>query len=154
MPSTHSMLFVVLAASSVVACKRSPAPFTDGEACNRIGALPGTKWTPADVDSCYLTYSSIGPNVRSCTDGCIRRSATAADFDDCRDDCTGAVYPSYMVCQKISMNDHHVDECRERHDALLAEAKDRYKCWSRCGRRAATALDAEACDRTCGVPEN
>ena len=147
------MLLVAAAASFIVACKRNPDPFTDGEACNKIGALPGTKWTPADVDDCYLTYSNLGLNVRLCTDECIRRSPNAADFEDCRDDCTGNVYPSFMVCQKIGSNDRLVDECRDKHEPLISEAKDRYKCWSRCGRRAANGIEAEACDRACGVPD-
>ena len=138
------MLLVAVAASFIVACKRNPDPFTDGEACNKIGALPGTKWTPADVDDCYLTYSNLGLNVRLCTDECIRRSPNAADFEDCRDDCTGNVYPSFMVCQKIASNDRLVDECRDKHEPLISEAKDRYKCWSRCGRRAANGIEAEA----------
>jgi len=147
------MLFAVCAASFVVACKHNPDPFTDAEACDRIAALSGSTWTAADKDKCYATYSEVGPNVRSCTDACIRKSATAADFEDCRDDCTGAVYPSFMVCQKITVDSRRFDACRDKHEPLISEARDRYKCWSRCGRRATTAVEADACDRTCGVPD-
>jgi hypothetical protein len=151
MSFARSMLLVVIAASLVVACKRDTGPLTDGEACDRIAALPGSTWTPADKDNCYLTYGVTGPSVRACSDNCVRRSKTAADFEDCRDDCTGAVYPSFMVCQKITSNGRHLDACREKHEPLISEAKDRYKCWSRCGRRAVNAIEAEACDQTCGV---
>jgi len=145
------MVLAVVAATFVVACRRSPDPLTDDEACDRIAELPGSTWSPADKDRCYVTYSEVGPNVRTCTDGCVRHSATAADFEDCRDDCTGAVYPSFMVCQKITVDGRRVDACRQKHDPLITEAKDRYKCWSRCGRRAATAAEAEGCDERCGV---
>lgn len=151
MSLAHSMLLAVSAASFVVACKRNTDPLTDSQACDRIAALSGSKWTPADTDNCYNTYSSVGPNVRTCTDGCVRRSKTAADFEDCRDDCTGAVYPSFMVCQKITADGRRLDACREKHEPLISEAVDRYKCWSRCGRRAGNAVEAEACDQTCGV---
>ena len=147
------MLLAGFAATLVVACRRKPAPLSDAEACDRIAELPGSTWTPADRDKCYLTYSETGPNVRACTDGCVRTSPTAADFDDCRDDCTGAVYPSFMVCQKIALDGRRVDACREKHDPLIMEAREIYKCWSRCGRRAPSALEAEACDRTCNVPD-
>jgi hypothetical protein len=153
MSLARSILLAAIAASFIVACKRSAAPLSDGEACDRIAALPGSKWTPADRDNCYLTYSNPGPNVRSCTDGCIRKGGSASDFEDCRDDCTGAVYPSFMVCQKITVNDRRMDACREKHEPLISEAKDRYKCWSRCGRRAENAIEAEACDQTCGVAD-
>jgi len=153
MSSAHPMLLAGLAASFVVACKHNTDPFTDAEACDRIAALSGSTWTPADQDRCYVTYSEVGPNVRACSDGCIRQSATAADFEDCRDDCTGAVYPSFMVCQKITTESRRFDACRDKHELLIGEAKDRYKCWSRCGRRAVSGAEAEACDRTCGVPD-
>ncbi len=149
----RSLLLACVAASFVVACRRNTEPLSDGEACDRIAELPGSTWSPADRDRCYLTYGETGPNVRACTDGCVRHSATAADFDDCRDDCTGAVYPSFMICQKISVDGRRVDTCRQKHDPLVVEAKDTYKCWSRCGRRAATGVEAEACDKTCGVPD-
>jgi hypothetical protein len=154
MSSARSILLAVLAALLVVACKRATDPLTDGEACDRIAALSGSTWSAADKDNCYLTYGVPGPAVRNCTDSCVRKSATAADFEDCRDDCTGAVYPSFMVCQKMTANNgRRFDACRDKHEPLLSEAKDRYKCWSRCGRRAANAVEAEACDRTCGVPD-
>jgi hypothetical protein len=153
MSIARSMLLAVVATSLVVACKRNTDPLTDGEACDRIAALPGSTWSPADTDNCYLTYGTVGPSVRACSDGCVRKSATAADFEDCRDDCTGAVYPSFMVCQKMTVNGGRFDACREKHEPLISEARDRYKCWSRCGRRAANAVEAEACDRTCGVPD-
>ena len=146
------MLFAGLAATVVVAC-RHDRPLSDGEACDRIAELPGSTWSPADRDKCYLTYGETGPNVRACTDGCVRKSATAADFEDCRDDCTGALYPSFMVCQKIAIDGKRVDACRQKHDPLMIEARDIYKCWSRCGRRAGTALEAEVCDRTCNVAD-
>lgn len=149
----RSLLLGLVATTFVVACRRKTAPLSDGEACDRIAGLNGSTWTPADKDRCYLTYSEVGPNVRACTDTCIRHSANAADFDDCRDDCTGTVYPSYMVCQKIAVDGRRVDACRQKHDPLVSEAKDVYKCWSRCGRRAATAIEAEGCDKVCSVPE-
>jgi hypothetical protein len=153
MSPAHSMLLAVIAAPLVVSCKRIPDPLTDAEACDKIAALPGSPWSAADKDNCYLTYGVVGPNVRTCVDGCVRRSPNAADFEDCRDDCTGAVYPSFMVCQKLTADGHRFDACREKHEPLISEAKDRYKCWSRCGRRAATAVETEACDRRCGVPD-
>lgn len=147
------MLFAIAVASFVVACKRSTDPLTDREACDKIAELPGSTWSPADKDRCYVTYSEVGPNVRACTDGCVRQSAAASVFEDCRDDCTGSVYPSFMVCQKITTDGRRMDACREKHEPLISEAKDLYKCWSRCGRRAASAAEAEACDRSCGVPD-
>ncbi len=147
---THPMFRIVVAGTLLVACKRE---LSDREACDKIAELPASTWTAADKDRCYQTYSAVGPNVRKCTDGCIRRSASASDFEDCRDDCTGAIYPTFMVCQKLSGNARRYDVCTERHEALVGEAKDVYKCWSRCGRRATNAIETEACDRTCGVPE-
>lgn len=142
-------LVSVLGALVLVACRRES--LSDSEACDRIAALPGSTWTAADKDKCFLTYSAVGPNVRTCSDGCVRRAQNAADFEDCHDDCTGAVYPSFMVCQKVSPNNRHFDACTQKHEPLISEAKDVYKCWSRCGRRARTAVEAEGCDRTCGV---
>jgi hypothetical protein len=153
MCSGRSLLLAAVSASLVVACKRATEPMPDIEACDKIAALPGSTWSAADMDKCYLTYGVPGPAVRTCTDGCVRKSPTAADFEDCRDDCTGTVYPSFMVCQKLSVNDRRLDECRDKHDPLITEAKERYKCWSRCGRRAANGVEAEACDRSCGVPD-
>lgn len=147
------MLLVALAASFVVACKHEPKPLTDAEACDMIGALPRTKWKPADIDNCYVTYSTLGHNVRLCTDKCIRNSSNADDFEDCRDDCSGETIPSFVICQKMSNNDKRVDACRDKHNALLPDSKERYTCWSRCGRRANTGLEAEACDKTCNVPD-
>ncbi len=150
MSLVRSVLLVVVATSVVVACKRE---LSDTEACDRIAALPGSTWSAADKDSCYLTYNVVGPNVRTCTDQCVRTSPSAADYEDCHDDCTGASYPSFLVCQKTSGSAPRFDACTKKHDPLMSEAKERYKCWSRCGRRAVTAAEADACDRTCGIQD-
>lgn len=145
------MLLVLLGGSvSAVGCKKY---LSDTEACDRIAALPGSTWTAGDKDRCYLTYDNVGPNVRTCTDTCVKTSPSAADYEDCRDDCTGATYPSHLVCQKTSGSEPRMDACTKKHDPLITEAKERYQCWSRCGRRATTAAEAEACDRKCGIQD-
>lgn len=149
-----SALFA-LSALSASACKRDaperPA-LTEREACEKVAALKGATWSPADKDKCLFQWTSVGPNVRACNDACIAKAKTLDEFEDCHDDCVGNVYPAFLVCQKIETDGRAFDACAKKYDALRASRPDDYKCWSRCGRRAKSASEAAACSGMCRVP--
>ena len=146
-------LFSTLLALSLIGTACRKGELTDQEACDKIAALMGTESNAAEKDRCLASYGAGGPNLRKCHDACIRASTNLADFTDCSDDCTGGPsIPSFIVCEKKTTEGQAFDSCVKSHDALKTSAPATSKCWLRCGRRAKTAAEVDACDVSCKVP--
>jgi hypothetical protein len=151
----HSMQRLVALSVTILllGCPKEEAkkPLSAHAVCEKIAALQDGAPSPKQKDQCEAELASLGPNLHACFDACVGSAKSAYDFDDCKDDCTGSIYPADMVCSKKTTDGQAVDRCSKAHAALQSSAPEVYKCWTRCGRRA-TPAEVDACDVRCKVP--
>ena len=130
-------------------CKRSAA--ADDDLCAKLASFADGGVSAAGKDRCQAELAALGPNMRTCVSACVSSAKTYDDYEDCKDDCTGTPLPAFLVCQKITSDGQLFDACEKSHSALMQRDPAKYKCWTRCGRRASGPA-AAACDGTCGIP--